>query len=171
MEGRTKNLNDKRPFEERVFARFDAFDIRFDGVEARLERLEARSYDTKPIWERALAAITETQQEVGEIKAKVGAIEGKIGTIEGKVGTIEGKVGTIEGKVDVIEQKVQHLEEEVSSIKTDQRTLRKELIRFRSDMRHHLSERVDTILKLMIEDRDDIRAAEARIQQLEQKLA
>jgi predicted nucleic acid-binding Zn-ribbon protein len=164
MEGRTKNLNDKRPFEERVFARFDAFDIRFDGVEARLERLEARSYDTKPIWERALAAITETQQEVGEIKAKVGAIEGKIGTIESKVGTIE-------GKVDVIEQKVQHLEEEVSSIKTDQRTLRKELIRFRSDMRHHLSERVDTILKLMIEDRDDIRAAEARIQQLEQKLA
>ena len=45
----TQNLPDKRPFEERVFARFDAFDARFDSIEARLEKLESRSYDTKPI--------------------------------------------------------------------------------------------------------------------------
>ena len=46
-----------RSFEERVFARFDAID-------ARLEKLEAKSYETKPIWERALAEVAETRLEM-----------------------------------------------------------------------------------------------------------
>ncbi|HBB95921.1 MAG TPA: hypothetical protein DC054_11070 [Blastocatellia bacterium] len=71
----TKDLNGHRSFEERVFARFDSIDARFsridqrfdtvdarfDVVDARLEKLESRNYDTKPIWERALAEITETR--------------------------------------------------------------------------------------------------------------
>ena len=60
----TKNLSGRKSFEERVFARFDAFDTRFDSVDARfdsvdarfetvdarLKKLESRAYDTKPIW-------------------------------------------------------------------------------------------------------------------------
>jgi hypothetical protein len=63
-EDRTKETKDPRTFEERVFARFDAVDDRFDRVEGRLAsveiritNLEERQYDTKPIWERALAEI------------------------------------------------------------------------------------------------------------------
>jgi chromosome segregation ATPase len=88
----TKELPNKLSFEERIFARFDAMDARFDTVdarfdavdarfntvEARLEKLEARAYDTKPIWEKALAAIMQTGLEVGEIKAKVAGIETEI---------------------------------------------------------------------------------------------
>jgi len=77
----TKELPNRSSFEERVFARFDAFDARFnavdarfDAVDARLERLESRAYDTKPIWERALAAIMELGLEMGEVKGKVGSI-------------------------------------------------------------------------------------------------
>lgn len=69
----TREIKDPRSFEERVFARFDAIDARFDGVDVRFERvegrlgaveiritnLENRQYDTKPIWEQALAAIAE----------------------------------------------------------------------------------------------------------------
>jgi hypothetical protein len=58
-------------------ARFDAIEKRFDGVyarfdviEVRLEKLESRSHDTKPIWERALAAITHTNLESVKSKAK-----------------------------------------------------------------------------------------------------
>src|SRR5437870_11182872 len=100
----TRNLSDHRSFEERVFARFDSMD-------ARLETLESRSYDTRPIWERALKTIMETGLEVGEIKNKVGVIETK-------VGVIETKVGVIETKVDVIETKVQSLENELAATKT-----------------------------------------------------
>ncbi|HXD30692.1 MAG TPA: hypothetical protein VN643_06235 [Pyrinomonadaceae bacterium] len=81
----TQNLNGGRSFEERVFARFDAVDSRFDSTDSRfdsvdlairdldgrVQTLEARSYDTKPIWERALAEILETRRELGETKNEV----------------------------------------------------------------------------------------------------
>ena len=69
----TEETNGSRSFEERVFARFDVVDDRFDRVEGRLGavetnigKLEARHYDTKPIWEQALAAITETNTTMRE---------------------------------------------------------------------------------------------------------
>lgn len=139
----TRELPDRGSFERRVFARFDSID-------ARLEKLESRNYDTKPIWERALTAITEMGLEVSDIKAKLGAVEGKIGVIEGKVQTIEN---------------------EISVIKTDQRTVRNELIDVRRELKHHIGDRVDMILKFLIEDREDIRDAEGRIRELESKLA
>jgi tetrahydromethanopterin S-methyltransferase subunit G len=94
-EDRTGDLPNKRSFEERVFARFDAFearfesrfsaiDARFDAVEARfnavdgrldaidtrVQALEARSLDTKPIWERALAEILNIKERVENMERK-----------------------------------------------------------------------------------------------------
>src|SRR6266446_10651541 len=97
----TKNLPSKKSFEERVFARFDAFDARFDTVDTRLEKLESRAYDTKPIWERALAQIMETGLEIGEIRKKVGVIETKVGVIETKVTVIETEVAEVRPKLRV----------------------------------------------------------------------
>jgi len=146
----TKKLPDRSSFEELVIARFDSMDARFnsidarfDTVDARLEKLEARSYDTKPIWERALAAIMEIGLEIGEIKNKVG----------------------------VIESKVQVLENEIGVIKTDHKSIRNELVDMRRELKHHVSERLDLILKFLLEDREDIRDAEGRIRELESKLA
>src|SRR5580765_6196158 len=49
-----------------ILARLDSIDRRLDGMDQsldsmdqRLEKLEIRAYDTKPIWERALAELTE----------------------------------------------------------------------------------------------------------------
>ena len=85
----TDAMNGKRPFEERVLARFDALDSRFDRVDSsvrdlnsrlqvlevhatdtnsRLQKLEIRAYDTKPIWEQALKEIMETKREIMETK-------------------------------------------------------------------------------------------------------
>ena len=38
----TDEMNGKRPFEDRVFARFDAFDARFNAVDARFDMVDAR---------------------------------------------------------------------------------------------------------------------------------
>jgi hypothetical protein len=83
----TPNFSETRSFEERVFARFDAIDARFgtmeaqldarfdaldtrlDGLDMRVQALEARALDTKPIWERTLAAIVEVKEGEG-IKRK-----------------------------------------------------------------------------------------------------
>ena len=55
-----------RPFEERVFARFDAIDASLRDLDVRIQRLEARAYDTKPIWEQALKEIVDTRRELSK---------------------------------------------------------------------------------------------------------
>jgi chromosome segregation ATPase len=98
----TDEMNGKRPFEDRVFARFDAIDARLNGVDARfdtvdarfnavdssirnldsrlqnvdsrLEKLEIRAYDTKPIWEQALREIVDTRRELSKRLARVEAV-------------------------------------------------------------------------------------------------
>ena len=81
----TDPMNGKRPFEERVFARFDAVDsairgldsrlevleVRADDTNLRLEKLEIRAYDTKPIWEQALKEIMETKRETLETRREL----------------------------------------------------------------------------------------------------
>ena len=41
--------------------------LRFEAMDARLAALEAKSYDTRPIWERALAELQEVNQQLNEI--------------------------------------------------------------------------------------------------------
>jgi chromosome segregation ATPase len=167
----TKELHHGRSFEERVFARFDAFDARFDSVDGRfdtvderLEKLEARSYDTKPIWEKALAAIMDMGLEMGEVKSKVGVIEDKVGAVEGKVGVIEEKIQLLENDIGVIKT-------DIGVIKTDHKGIRNELVEIRREVKHGLKEKLDLITKFLLEDREDIRDAEERIRALESKTA
>jgi len=160
----TKKLANRVSFEQRVFARFDSID-------ARLEKLESRSYDTKPIWEKALAVIVETGLEVGELKTKVEAIETKVGVIETKVEAIETKVDVIESKVDVIESRVGSLERDVAALKNDYSNLHNELVESQRDFKVKLTRRIDLVLEVMIDNRDGWRAADERLNRLESKLA
>jgi len=98
----TDAMNGKRPFEERVFARFDALDLsmrvmdssmrdmdsRLKNVDSRLQKLEVRAndtnsrlqkleihaYDTKPIWEQALKEIVETRRELSKRLDRIDAM-------------------------------------------------------------------------------------------------
>jgi chromosome segregation ATPase len=98
----TDEMNGKRPFEERVFARFDVVDARFNAVEtrfdtvdsairnmdsrlkvlegraadtnSRLQKLEIRAYDTKPIWEQAIKEIVETRRELSKRLDRIDAM-------------------------------------------------------------------------------------------------
>lgn len=62
----TQNVDGSRSFEERVFVRFDALDSTLRDLDARLQILEAKAYDTKPIGERALQEILETRHELSK---------------------------------------------------------------------------------------------------------
>ena len=70
----TQNMDGERSFEERVFARFDDLDSNFRDMDARMQKLEARSYDTKPIWEQALKEIIETRRELSKRLDRIEAI-------------------------------------------------------------------------------------------------
>ena len=70
----TEGMNGKRPFEERVFARFDALDSAMRATDSRLQKLEIRAYDTKPIWEQALKEIVQTRRELSKRLDRIEAI-------------------------------------------------------------------------------------------------
>jgi hypothetical protein len=70
----TQNMDGSRSFEERVFARFDGLDSTLRDLDSRLQILEAKAYDTKPIWERALQEIIETRRELSRRLDRIEAI-------------------------------------------------------------------------------------------------
>ena len=70
----TEEMNGKRPFEERVFARFDALDSAMRDTDSRQQKLEIRAYDTKPIWEQALKEIVQTRRELSKRLDRIEAI-------------------------------------------------------------------------------------------------
>jgi chromosome segregation ATPase len=123
-EQNTDEMNGKRPFEDRVFvrfdvidarlngvdARFDGVDARFDSVDARLQKLEVRAddtnsrlekleigaYNTKPIWEQALKEIVDTRRELSK----------RLDRIEAVVYETRSDLRDVEDRLDKIEPKI-----------------------------------------------------------------
>ena len=119
-EDRTLDLPDNRSFEERVFARFDSIDARFatvdtrfdamearfDAVDARLagldtrvQVLEARAYDTKPIWERALAEILTVKERLENIERKFDLLIQDMMQLRGDQRRVEGQFDALKSKL------------------------------------------------------------------------
>ena len=99
----TQDRLDRRSFEERVFARFDAIDARLSDVDARLEKLEAKSYDTKPIWERALSEISETRSEM---QAGFRNVERQIGVLSKDIVQLRADVSDVVNRLDTLESQM-----------------------------------------------------------------
>jgi chromosome segregation ATPase len=96
-------MPDSRSFEERVFARFDALDARMGGIEARLDDMDARlqtleqkSYDTKPIWERALAEILALGEKLDQLSRKVDVLATDMLTLRARQSRIEDQMDRLE---------------------------------------------------------------------------
>lgn len=132
----TKDLNGNRPFEERVFARFDAMEEYLRSLDARVEVIESRGYDTKPIWERALKEILETRAELGETRAELAGLTTNVAAVETRMGG---------------------LEEEVNEL--------------RRYIKREVANRLDQIQVIQLENRQDIRDVERRLDKVEPRLA
>ena len=102
----TDPMNGKRPFEERVFARFDALDSAVRDTDSRLQKLavdtnsrlqklEIRAFDTKPIWEQALKEIVDTRRELSK----------RLDRIEAVVYETRSDLRDVEDRLDKIDRK------------------------------------------------------------------
>ncbi|HVQ40460.1 MAG TPA: hypothetical protein VMS31_23160 [Pyrinomonadaceae bacterium] len=65
-EDETKALKDK--LLGQILTKLEVVDARLQRVESKVEQ---RGFDTKPIWERALAEIMEVKQEVATVDRKI----------------------------------------------------------------------------------------------------
>jgi chromosome segregation ATPase len=127
-EERTRDLSDNRSFEERVFARFDSFeervfarfvamearvnamesrfearfdaiDARLDGLDTRVQALEARALDTKPIWERALAEILLVKQGVEDLNRKIDVLNQDVLQVRADQRRVEKRTDALESRL------------------------------------------------------------------------
>jgi len=101
----TQNIPDGRSFEERVFARFDAIDARLNDMDSRLQKLEQKSYDTKPVWERALAEILEVKERLGALEQISNQMVRKIDVLGKDMLTLRADQTRIEDRMDKLEPK------------------------------------------------------------------
>lgn len=87
----------------RILVCLDSIDAWLNSVDTRLEKLEARAYDTKPIWENALKEIANTRVEMREGFEKVRS-------------DTETGVRRVERKIDILNQNI-------LDVRADQREL------------------------------------------------
>ncbi|MDQ3686921.1 MAG: hypothetical protein M3430_15200 [Acidobacteriota bacterium] len=80
-----------------IDARLDKVDARLDSMDARLEKLEARAYDTKPIWERALA-------EIIEVGKRIESLDRRFSVLADDVIHTRADVRRLENRFDQLEQ-------------------------------------------------------------------
>ncbi len=139
-EDRTAEANGSRSFEERVFARFDS-------VESRIERLEMKQYDTKPIWEHCIAAIAETNAlmragfdelrielvnlntrfdaRFNAVDARFDAIDIRLNAIDIRFDAIDARFATLSTDLDNglrgVERKIDVLNQYILDLRADQR--------------------------------------------------
>jgi hypothetical protein len=164
-EDRTKEIKDKRTFEERVFARFDTVDERFDRVEGRLTAVEikiteidAKRYDTKPIWERALAEIAESR---AELKAEIAESRAEL-------------------KAEIAESRAE-LKAEIAGLRTETKTgvdglrteMKAEFVTVQHKMEHELrrvGRQIDVLNQTFLQIQADQRYVDRRLEELETQI-
>src|ERR1041384_108561 len=95
-EDKTKEMKDPKSFEERVFERFERIEGRLVNVEIKITKLEERQYDTKPIWEQALAAI-------GEINSRLGAIETRLDSMDARFDSMDARFDSMDARFDRVD--------------------------------------------------------------------
>ncbi len=116
-EERTTNLSDNRTFEDRVFARLDAIETRFearfnaidkrfdgvdarlDGIDSRVQALETKALDTKPIWERALVEILNVKERVENIERKFNVLTHDMMQLRGDQRRLEGLFDALKSRL------------------------------------------------------------------------
>jgi chromosome segregation ATPase len=108
----TQNLPNGPSFEERVFARFDSLDAHMASMQERQERMEARldemdrrlqvleqkTYDTKPIWERAIAEILELREDVHTLDRKFNIVTRDLITLRAEQSRLEDRMDKMDSK-------------------------------------------------------------------------
>lgn len=137
--------------------------MRFDAVDARLERLESRSYDTKPIWERALKEIHETRTELGDVKAGLAGVKTDMTDLKTDITGVKTDVAGLKNDVT-------GLKTDIAGLKSDMAGLKNEFSDAKREVRRQVTKRLDQIQVYQLEYREDIRDAYERIEKLETKV-
>ena len=172
-EDRTAETNESRSFQDRVFARFDTIDDRFERVDDRFERIEGRlssveikigkledrQYDTKPIWEKALAAIAETNTVMlagfDEFRRQLESINARLDSMDARFDSMDARFDSVEARFEALNNKVE----------AGSNTLHVDL----EDGLRGVERKIDVLNKNILELQADQRYVDSRLEKIESK--
>lgn len=140
----TDALNGKRPFEERVFARFDALDFSLRGIESRIGGVESRMQG---------------------LESSMQSLESRVEGLESRMQGLETRMEGVETHLQNVESRLQKLEVRAYDTKPIWEQALKEIVETRRD----LSKRLARIEAVVYETRSDLRDVEDRLDKLENK--
>jgi len=83
---------------ERVEARQERIETRLDSMDQRLQVLENKAYDTKPIWERAIAEILELREDVHTLDRKFNIINSELLALKAEQSRLEDRMDKMDSK-------------------------------------------------------------------------
>lgn len=84
--------------QERSEARLERMETQLGGINHRLEALEDKAYDTKPIWERALAEILELRENVHTLDRKFNILSRDSITLRSDQSRLEDRMDRIDAE-------------------------------------------------------------------------
>jgi chromosome segregation ATPase len=127
-------MNNSKSFEERVFERFERIEGRLVNVEIKIGKLEERQYDTKPIWEQALAAI-------GEINSRLGAIETRLDSMDARFDSMDARFDSMDARFDRVDARFDKLETDMDDgfrrVRRKMTVLTDSLLEVQAEQRYH----------------------------------
>ena len=104
-------------FEERVLAHLEAMQASLQDIDERVQRLEAKAYDTKPMWENALKEIAETRVEMREGFSEVNQELDKV-RVEMREGFVKvaAEMRLMERKIEIVSKRWLNVEARVDEL-------------------------------------------------------
>jgi chromosome segregation ATPase len=73
----------------------------------RVASLEARSYDTRPIWERALAEILQLGQQMHGLQERMDRLDERMDRLEARVDRLEARMDERMGRIETAMSKIE----------------------------------------------------------------
>src|SRR5687767_4016182 len=90
----TQNLPDDKL--QQILDRLGAIETQLGGIDARMQALEARGYDTKPIWERVLAELVEANRRLDSLDRRFSVLDDDVLQSRADQRKLEERVGNLE---------------------------------------------------------------------------
>ena len=81
---------------EQILDRLGAIETQLAGIDARMQALEAKGYDTKPIWERALAELVEANRRLDSLDRKFSVLNDDVLQTRADQRKLEERVGNLD---------------------------------------------------------------------------
>ena len=81
---------------EQILERLGAIETQLAGIDARMQALEAKGYDTKPIWERALAELVEANRRLDSLDRKFSVLNDDVLQTRADQRKLEERVGNLD---------------------------------------------------------------------------